>query len=77
MKQSVYDEIKTFYDDLIELFEKHGFKIAKNSVSIGFSPLKMNEFGSHREITFHMEQVCLDDETSSKHGSEFGFLMEL
>lgn len=77
MKQSAYDEIKPFYDDLIELFEKHGLCIAKESVSIGFSPLKMNEFGSHREITFHMEQVCLDDETSSKHSSEFGCLIEL
>lgn len=77
MKQSAYDEIKPFYDDLIELFEKHGLKIAKNSVSIGFSPLKMDGFGSHRDITFHMEQICLDDETASKHGSEFGFLMEL
>jgi hypothetical protein len=77
MNTSVYDEIKPFRDDLIELFKKHGLVIVADSVRISSSPLLIDQYGQYRDITFEMKQVFLDDEAANKHAQEFGISISL
>lgn len=77
MNTSAYDEIKPFRDDLIALFKKHGLMIIKDSVRITFSPLLIDAFGKHRDITFEMTQWFSDNEEANKHAQEFGISTSL
>lgn len=67
--------MEEFKKDLIELFNKHGLLVLKDSVIIEHSPLYVTHKGNTRFLTFKFEQF-LPQEEADEHRTKYGAVID-